>query len=219
MTLDEMITLYRAQARDKQPPYFCDDDELTIYANEAQMEACRRGQLLRESSAPMARIAFAAGAELVPLSNRALKILRATIVGQPVSVLSAEEMDNARPGWQADVMPLDVPQFLITGMTTDALHLWPVPREAGEIRLTVQRLPLRDLSDGSDEPEIRREAHSALVDWMLYRVYSTEDIELYNDSKAQLALKRFEAEFGSKASVRNETWVRDGLDVMPEPLA
>ena len=49
MTLGEMIALYRAQAGDAAEPYFCDDALLTIYANEAQMEACRRGQLLLDA--------------------------------------------------------------------------------------------------------------------------------------------------------------------------
>ena len=71
----------------------------------------------------------------------------------------------------------------------------------------------------TDEPEIREEAHEALVEWMLYRAYSRQDIELYDEQKARSALASFEAEFGRKTSLRNEQWVRDGADLDVPPLA
>ena len=85
--------------------------------------------------------------------------------------------------------------------------------------MTMQRLPKMPMADGGDEPEIRQEAHPALVHWMLYRAYSRMDTDLYNDAKAAIALQQFEAEFGSKASVRNEEWVRSGAALMPGPIA
>ena len=218
MNLEDLIKFYREQAQDKKPPFFCSDEQLTIYANEAQDEACRRGQLLRQSTGPMCQLAFEPGAEVVPLDSRVVKVLRSMVDGLPVSVITAQDMDQMHPGWEADTVRCR-PRVLVSGMTTDALHLWPVPEVAGEIRLTVQRLPMKQMQNSNDKPEIRREAHPALVDWMLYRVFSSEDTEIYNDTKAQLALRRFQGEFGSKASARNETWVRDGVGAMPGPLA
>lgn len=58
MNLQEMIQLYRAQADDGQPDPLCRDPILTIYANEAQEEACRRAQLLRDSTSPMCKVAL-----------------------------------------------------------------------------------------------------------------------------------------------------------------
>ena len=65
MNLDDLIKQYRADALDQgravgggDADVFCSDELLTIYANEAQVEACRRGQLLRDSVSPMCRIAF-----------------------------------------------------------------------------------------------------------------------------------------------------------------
>ena len=105
------------------------------------------------------------------------------------------------------------------GIGPGVLYLWPRPSQAGELHMTVQRLPKMPMADGGDEPEIRQEAHSALVHWMLYRAYSRMDTDLYNDAKAAIALQQFEAEFGSKASVRNEEWVRSGTAMMPGPIA
>lgn len=224
MNLEELITLYRAQSMDKQQStgsasdVLCDDELLTIYANEGQDEACRRGQLLRDSLSPMCTIAFMAGAEAVALDARVINVLRAHIDGRSVGIMDVEHMDEASPGWQYRDAT-GQPSCLVSGLTTGMLHLLPRPEQAGSLRLTVQRLPLKPMKVETDKPEIRPELHAGLVDWMLYRAYSREDTDLYNDAKAALALRRFEAEFGRKVSGRNEEWVRQGGSALPGPIA
>ena len=214
MNLKELIALYRAQSGDDNDPYFCDDPLLTLYANEAQVEACRRGQLLVSTSL----VVLEAGKELLKLDPAAIKVMRAFVNRQPVSVLSVQDMDALHPGWQFD-SPQPQTTHLVSGVTTGALHLWPCPSAQAEVLMTVQSLPSKRLCTDRDTPEIRPEAHAALVDWMLYRAYSRMDTDLYNDAKAAIALQQFEAEFGSKASVRNEEWVRSGAALMPGPIA
>lgn len=218
MTLEDIIKLYRVRAQDLYEPYFCDDETLAIYINEGQDEACRRAQLLLQSSGAMCQLAFDAGAELVQLDPKVIRVLRSHVNGQAVNVVPVEYMDMSHPNWQSDTVR-DIPRVLISGLTTDALHLWPVPSEAGSVRLSVQRLPLKRLQGDMDKPEIRVEAHPSLVEWALYRVYGTQDADLYDPQKSEAALKKFEAEFGKKTSIRNETWVRDGAGLMPSPLA
>ena len=225
MTLEELIVLYRAQSMDQiksvgagDDDVFCKDDLLTIYANEAQIEACRRGELLRDSSSPMCTIAIAADSETATLDPRIVRIIRARVDGQDVAVVSGEVMDGIFPAWQDDTSR-SRPTHLVSGMTTGALHLWPRPRDAGVIRLTVQRLPIKPLRNDLDKPEIRMELHPGLVDWMLYRAYSREDTDMHNDTKAAVALARFEAEFGRKTSGRNEQWMRNGIADGPGPIA
>lgn len=214
MKLQELIGLYRAQAGDNEEPYFCDKDLLTLYANEAQVEACRRGQLLVDT----AREQLEANQEFVGLPHHALRVTRAFVNRQPVAVVSVQDMDAMHPGWQFD-SPQSQVTHLVAGVTTGALHLWPCPNAELELVMTVQSLPKQSLAGDDDVPEIRPEAHAGLVDWMLYRAYSREDNDLYNDAKAVLALRRFEAEFGRKASARNEEWVRSGAAMMPGPIA
>lgn len=218
MTLEELIALYRADSMDDPAGQLCSDELLTIYANEAQDEACRRGQLLRDSSSALCTVVFAAGDEAVSVDPRVVRVLRAFVEGREAAVVAVEAMDVSHPGWQFDGAR-DRPCRLITGMTTDKLHLWPVPSQAGTIRMTVQRLPLKPMRVDIDKPEIRPELHRALVAWMLYRAYSREDNDLYNDTKAAVHLAKFEAEFGRKASGRNEEWVRGGQGLMPGPIA
>lgn len=215
MNLKELIALYRAQAfdNDEQAP-FCRDELLTLYANEAQVEACRRGQLLVDTVS----MQVAANEELVLLPEHAIRVTRAFVNRQTAAVLSVQEMDAMHPGWQFD-SPNSRPTHLVAGVTTEALHLWPRPNGEAEMLMTFQALPKTKLCHESDKPEIRKEAHAGLVDWMLYRAYSREDNDQYNDAKAVLALRRFEAEFGRKASARNEEWVRSGVGMMVGPIA
>lgn len=219
MTLAELIALYRADSLDLPEQSLCSDDLLALYANEAQDEACRRALLLRDSSSGLCEISFDAGDESVTLDRRIIRVLRAFVDGREVATVNVDDMDCFRPGWQFESARNGKPQRLVTGMTTGKLFLWPIPAEAGEIKLTVQRLPLHRMKCREDEPEIRPELHAALVPWMLYRAYSRMDTDLYNDAKAAVQLAKFEAEFGGKVGGRNEEWVRQGQGPMPGPIA
>jgi len=221
MNLKELIALYRAQSRDNSAPYFCEDVLLAQYANEAQDEACRRGQLLVRSTGELCTVAYEGGAETVAINSRIVQIKRAFAGTMPVGTMDVERMDAMHPGWQFEGHQ-GQPTVLVTGLATDTLYFWPKPSEAGTLRLTVQHLPLKPMrhdASEDDSPEIRPELHPALVDWMLHRAYSRDDTDLFNDAKARLALGRFEAEFGRKASGRNEQWMRQGGGMMPLPIA
>lgn len=218
MNLGEMIALYREQSYDKAEPYFCSDEVLTIYANEGQDEACRRGELLRDSSSTICTVSFLADAESIPLDSKVVHIKSARVDGHPVTVVNDEFMNSEYPNWMTDPVR-DRPTMLVEGVTTGRAFLWPRPKDDGTVRMTVQRLPLEKLVNDTDEPEIRPELHFALVDWMLYRAHSREDQEIFNDTKAALAKSRFEAEFGRKASGRNEAWARYGARMNAAPIA
>lgn len=218
MTLEQLICLYREQSFDNGTPPFCSNELLTIYANEAQDEACRRGDLLRDSSSAVCTIAFAADDESVAIDPRIIEIQRAKVNGRVVALSNLDEMEDELPTWDEDTRR-DVPQRLVQGVTTGRLFLWPRPAASGTIKLTVRRLPLDPLANDVDEPEIRPELHTSLVEWMLFRAYSREETEMYNDTKAALCKSRFVAEFGSKASGRNEAWARNGGHVNAPPIA
>jgi len=218
MTLEELIVLYRAQSFDNAEPYFCSDELLTIYLNEAQDEACRRGELLRSSTAEFCTVAFAADDESVELDSRIVRIKSARVNGKTARVVTSDMMDEMFPEWRDDV-GRTTPTHLIEGEDTGMLNLWPRPAASGSIKLTVQRLAIDKLMNDPDTPEIRAELHPALVDWALYRAHSREDQEIFNEVKAAKALARFEAEFGRKASGRNEAWSRYGERMNAAPIA
>ena len=218
MTLEDMIALYRAQAMDIADPPFCSDELLTLYANEGQDEACRRGQLIRDASSTMCTVAYAAGDESVAVDARIVQVLRAFVDGYPVGVIGSDQMDVFMPGWHASTSAAR-PSKLVAGLSVGALHLWPTPSQPGQIKLRVLRMPLKNLANGNDQPELRIETHPALVEWMMYRAYGRDDADMRDERQAAIHLQKFEAEFGSKPSARNEQWVRDGGSHAPGPIA
>ena len=218
MTLEELIALYRAQSMDVELPYFCSDELLTMYANEGQKEACRRGQLLRDASSPMCTVSYAQGDETIALDPKISYVLRAFVGGYPVDVVGESQMDAYMPAWHAQSTAIK-PSKLVAGVTAGRLHLWPIPSQAGEIKLHVLRFPLRNLANDNDKPEIPQETHPALVEWMLYRAYSRTDADTQDAAKAATALRKFVAEFGEKHGARNEQWMRDGSSMTPGPIA
>lgn len=219
MTLQDLIALYRADSLDAATPPMCDDPLLTIYANEAQDEACRRAALLRDEVSPLCTVEYEAGQDVVALDARIVHVHQAFVMGGPIDALSSRQMDNLLPTWRQPSTAAR-PRALVTGVNgARAARLWPTPSEPGTVQLVVQRLPLKPMADLEDKPEIRAEAHPALVSWMLYRAYSRMDTDLYNDAKAAVHLAKFEAEFGAKASVRNEQWQRAGQYAAPDPIA
>lgn len=219
MTLTELIALYRMQSQDAAEPYLCSDELLTIYANEGQEEACRRGQLLRDAASSLCTVPYAQGAESVALDRRVCTVLQAFVNGQKVDVVGADEMAAFMPNWSAQSSSAKQPSRLVAGVSTGRLHLWPVPGEAGQIKLHILRLPLKRLLVGGDQPEIRPESHPALVEWMLYRAYSRQDADLGDPAKVGIALRKFVAEFGEKHGARNEQWMRDRDMHAPGPIA
>lgn len=210
--------MYRAQARDDAEPYFCSDELLTVYANEAQDEACRRGQMIRDAASPVCTIAYAAGDESVPIDPRIIHVVMGFVDGHPVDVIGGDQMDAFMPGWSAATTSAR-PSRLISGVSSGLLHLWPTPSQAGQIKLRVLRMPLKRLANDNDKPELRLETHMALVEWMMYRAYSRDDADMRDERQAAIHLQKFTAEFGSKPGGRNEQWVRDGGCHVPGPIA
>lgn len=214
MTLEDLINSYRAQSLDTYEPFLADNELLGLYASEAQVEACRRAQLLVST----VKVTAEPGAQDIAMPADAIRIIRASVDGGSLDEITADAMDAYFPGWDEHENQSQ-PRYLITGVNTGRLSLWPRPAAQCSIRLTLQMLPSKSLANCNDVPVIPAETHPALVEWMLYKVYSRTDSDLADPSKAAIALRNFEVEFGRKASGRNEAWVRQGDGMMPGPIA
>lgn len=209
MTLQELIEEARERTNDRAAPYFCSDDRFTRFANEAEREACRRARLLVDStSADVCQIDLAANVPTYPLDRRVLFVRRATIDGQsrPLVRIHHRELDARGTEWMTETGDID---GWVVGLDTRMLRLYRVPTASGVARLTVQRLPLELMSANDDEPEIEERLHTRLIDWMLYRYYSTNDAELRDDKAAAAALADFESEFGPPATAIEEAWAQE----------
>lgn len=218
MNLRDLIDEFRWDAKDEGTPPFWSDEFLARVASQAEQETCRRGALILDSSSPFCAISFGAGDGLLQLDSRILEIRRARITGtgRRIYPVTSSQMDHSSESWEADT---GSPTAFVTDYQTGHIRLYPTPTTVDEIQLTVRRLPLADMVNDTDEPEIRPESHLGLVQWMLYRAYMQQDADTFNQAKATAALAEFVREFGEKKSMRNEEWVRENNSLDVSPLA
>lgn len=220
MTLGDLITLFREEAFDSVTTNpLWSNLTLTLYANEAEQEACRRSELIVDSSSAFCTPSFTTGNPLIALDPLITEVKRVRVSNQYVQLqqISALEMDRKRPGWEFHTGT--IPLCVVTDYETGKLRLYPNPSIDGALAMTVARLPLQDMANLTDAPEIRKEYHPALVQWMLYRAYSKQDTETADPLKAEKALANFEREFGKRQSARNETWRRARMETHIDPIA
>jgi hypothetical protein len=214
MTLEELIAAARLEVDDNAANNTrVSDDVFTRFANEAQIEACRRARLLQDAStAAICQIAYAANAVSADLDPRVILIRRPMWAGRsvPLKRKLVREMDRERAGWESDTD--SEPIAIVTDWQTGKLRPYPTPTVSGTINLIVIREPLDPMTQGIDEPEIPGRYHEGLVHWMRHRYFSLPDSQI-NDPKASLeALALFEAEFGTKSSARDEVYIEREYD-------
>lgn len=124
-------------------------------------------------------------------------------------------MDERYPGWDSTTTT-STPFVVVTDYQSDAGYLYPPPDRDGTAMMTVTREPSGPLVDDEDTPELPPRSHYGLVSWMKYRVYSTDDSDLYDPKQAAAALADFEREFGPSSSIVNERWEFEHYDDVGE---
>jgi len=207
VTLQDLIDEARSRSGDTSDPPFTLDSEWTRFANDGEREAARRARLILDSStAAVCQLALVAGQATATLDPRVLFIRRAKLVGRSMVLrrISRRDLDNARPDWEDES---DEPSAFVPDMDTGKFRPYPRPLANGVVKLTACRLPLEDMKDLKDEPEIGPHLHMGIVDWMLFRHYSKQDQDVRDEKKAAEHLAAFEAEFGKKSSAIDEHWI------------
>lgn len=204
MNLQDLIGTYRQRADDAVAPYHVSDEDLARFASEAEREACVRGNLIYDDLSPdLVTIAVLANTHTYDLDPLVTRIEAVNFV--PTGTTRGREldltgMDDLRdyPDWQG--RSCSRPMKAVHIDTPHSLRIWPTPSVAGTAHLAVYRLPLFDLEDASDEPEIPSVHHDGLVSWMLYRAYSSKDSEQEDPARARDALAEFTSRFGERPS-------------------
>lgn len=220
MEASALLAEYRRRADDNaEPPHTSDASVLAMLA-EAEREACLRNHAIFDrDTAEIVTIAVAADAASVPLDPRILRIDHATFTpaagrAAPLELAGIDAIRARQDGGTY----LSARPSLAAHASRTTLVLHPAPTAAGTLHLDVYRLPLSDIEDGGDEPEIGIELHDGLVDWVLYRVYSTKDSELEDPARAQTALRDFTDRFGERRSADAQRRHRERRRVTTRPV-
>lgn len=201
MEASALLAEYRRRADDNAAQPFVEDAQVFSMLAEAERESCMRDHPLFDcDTAEIVEYAVEADATSVTLDERVLRVDHATFTPTGSTQSCRVELtgiDAIRELQDGRVVTCSRPS-LIAHTAKRTLTLYPAPSAGGTLRLDVYRLPLFDIEAGTDEPEIPPELHMGLVDWVLYRVYSTKDSDLEDPSRAQNALAEFTARFGER---------------------
>ena len=206
MDLSELTTQYRSDADDKLAPYLSSSSDVAAWLNEAEEEAAVRARLLHESSnALVCQIAVTtdhvtAGTRVFTLHESVFHITRATFIPTgstteyEMEITDRVEQDRAHPGWRS---LSGIPAQVFQNDTT--IELGCKPSTDGVIYIECYRLPLVKIEDSTTEtPEINKVHHRKLIWWVLYRVYSRPDSEIYDPDRAARELAAFTDHFGER---------------------
>lgn len=207
MKLRELVEITRDEMDDAEGKFLIKDEEHIEYAVDAENEASRRARLLIDSSTvAVCNIAVTASNALLTLDSRVIFVRRAKLALEdlPLKRAQVSDLDQYMPNWEAET---GTPSHFVSDYETGKIRLYPIPIVNDTLKLTVVRLPLTDMNDLDDTPEINARYHRSLRYWMMYRAYSKHDTETKDDTKAMKNLALFEAEFGKKSSAVDEEWI------------
>lgn len=203
MTLGEMLAVVRIHLHDTFQPYQFDDALLTFFLNEAQQQACMRGRLLLEDADPdMCLIAVEADRHTYPLHPKLYELTAARLKAdgssevQKLKIVSRGWLDSHVCDWRdgAKWWGLGAERYLV--QEESSVRIVPTPARDGVLTIEAHRLPLAEMLEAQDRPEIHEASHAALMDWALYRAFSIPNPDSYNQEQARLHEERFTAYFG-----------------------
>lgn len=198
MELADLRREYRRRADDNVVPPHTSDEDVARLATEAEREAAVRALLLYDDGPDfdIAVVAGTASYNYDPLIHRIEGVsVQLAAGGRPY------DLDRVGLDWihdQCDWQGRTGRPEVVADDGRGRLHLWPTPSQAATLSLRVYRYPRLALEEDDDEPEIRAEHHEGLVDWMLYRTWSTKDGEQEDSARAALVLAEFERRFGPR---------------------
>lgn len=209
MTLQELIDEFRALAKDRVIPGLFKTENIINWLNEAQMEACIRGRLLRDDALPA--IHLTVGTHSYKLNPLVYEIIAIWIKpgngdeSRHITLKSREWLDNNEPSWRTWDTTQRIPARFATQSDTTIRIAGYV--EAGDkLWMECYRLP-KTMVSTSDKPEIHDMHHLKLVHWALHRGFSVPDNETFDPNRSKDAEQEFTKYFGPRpnADARRKT--------------
>lgn len=206
---------FRLDADDAAAPYLFADTDVHAWLLEAVEEAAVRADLLLEfDNATVCQLAVVAGTQGYSLHSSISRVTRADFYlgadaasRYELKMTDRVELDRVRPNWRTEEGD---PQVIL--IEKGKARLVPKPTAAGVVLLEVFRRPLTPMATDGDSPEIQALHHRYLVDWALYRAYGRPDTETYDSGRAEAALARFEARFGTAPDADE----RQAAEIVPQ---
>jgi hypothetical protein len=227
-TADELVERFRRDVDDNEggsggEDFLWSDEDVFSYMYEAQREFVRRTHILRKThpftpaitsisyTAPVGTPVNSDGfITFNPSIIRPLRVRATDASGNsyPVEILTAENLDAGYHSEDTDygrIFTGDWPSrsgtracFLVTDLQEDQWRLVPIPTLNLTLELTVEHMPLDDVTQGAALEVTEREDQFTLLLYMKHLAYMKQDADTYDKELAD----KFESTFEKKADAR-----------------
>jgi hypothetical protein len=181
---DDVIDMFRSEMSDQAEPYLWPTADLYRYLDDAQRQLCRRTDGIADATtSEVCRISVEPGTDWVDL-HPSIKRLRSVTRADDGRGIDIVDHENLIRYGRAFGGPPGRVRALVTGMEANKARVFPASDETVELELTVFRLPMQPITEGSTAFEVAEEHHDALLLWMKHRAYLKQDAETYDRAKA-----------------------------------
>lgn len=197
-----LLSLFREEVRDQATPYLWSDARIYTYINEAQNAFCRRVGGIRDSTSAATILSIVEDDQYIATNARILKFRRAIRASDNyrIAILNQWDLDaglsNDDYGLQR-TLSLETTkgrtQAIVTGLEINKIKLIPIAEGAETINLTVNRLPLTDITAAGQALEIDPRHHYSLLHWMKHLAFMQEDAETFDKGRSRESEAMFEA--------------------------
>lgn len=216
MNSGELYDTFRSDVVDTAKPYLWSDVEVYRYMDAAYKMFVRLTGGIKDFTSEVCEIAVSTGERVADYHPSILRFLTATRAsdGTIVKIVNLNDEVSTRgsdygiaSSLLTDTRPGDVHSMLI-GRQRGKVEFVGTPVVDDTIRLTVHRLPLVSVSDGSHPlDEVDSDHHTYLLDWMKHLAYRKQDAETFDKAKSEQCGQDFERYcFSVKAQHEREAY-------------
>jgi len=201
MDVENMILTVREDLLDDTvEPYLWSDVKILRWLNRAQEEACLRQRLLvDETTSAITDITLVSSQGSYALDPRIVLVDRVVYDQKTIPKTTKARLDSTQPGWR-ELEPGE-PLFYLQNDLTIRLIPTPGPGEDSEtLTIRASRLPLVDLEDEQDIPEIPSPHHENLCYYAAARAFLLPDEDTQNPNLAGMYMQKFDLAFGPALS-------------------
>lgn len=185
---------------DMESPHRWGATSLLRWLNRAQIEACRRQRLLIDEDTPeMTEVTLAVGTPTYTLDPRTHIVDRVVYDQRTIPKATKAELDRKFPAWRT--MEPGEPMFYLQNDLT--IRPIPAPSQAQDgqiLTIRVWRLPLNELVEDSDIPEIPEPYHEDLCFYVAARAFRQPDEDLKITGLGDKHMDDFDSAFGPPMS-------------------
>lgn len=210
----ELLDTFRDEVVDLEHPYLWSDEECYRYMNLAYRMFVRLTGGIADFSSEATSVALVTGEEEVDLHPSILRIMSAERVSDQGEVEVINQTDLGLLFGDPDYRELrqltranspGAVRYLLTGRQKHKGTVYQIPVVDDELMLSIYRLPLKEIVDGSHTlDEVESDHHFYLIDWMKHLAYGKQDAETFDKGKSE----EFEAKFVGYCEQCKNEWNR-----------